>query len=128
MQSPMTPTQGQWGVPPPSNSFTPLIFPHTRPISRNLPTTTGWHPPLADMRYTPTRSDRDPIRDRVRGLEYDDPPPTSEHMRGYPHPVPVFGLRQRLHRGNRLFLWKMGGYPHLCAMRCPPTRLDRGTP
>ena len=68
----------------------------------------------------PTHLDRDPFRDRVRGLEYDDPPPTSEHLRGYPHPVPVFGLRRRLHRGNRFFLWKMGGYPHSCAMRCPP--------
>ena len=48
-------------------------------------------------------------------------------MRGYPHPVPVFSLRRRLHRGNRLFLWKMGGYPHLCVMRYPPTRSKRGT-
>gem|GEM_PF-6640051 len=110
------------GGTPTSKLIYPALFPHTRSISRNLPTTTGWHPPLADMGYTPPRSDRDPIRDRVRGLEYDDLPPTPEHMGGYPHHVPVSGLRRRFHSGNRLFLCKMGGYPHLHAMRCPPTR------
>ena len=73
----------------------------------------------------PTHLDRDPIRDRVRGIEYDDPPPTSEHLRGYPHPVPVSGLRRRLQRDGLCFLCKMSRYPHSCAMRCPPTRSDR---
>jgi hypothetical protein len=101
---------------PPSFFPTPDQFPET---SRRQQ---GGTPHLRTWGIPPIHLDRDPFRDRVRGLEYDDLPPTSEHMRGYPRPVPVFGLRRKLHRGDLRFLCKMGGYPHLHALRCPPTR------
>ena len=49
-------------------------------------------------------------------------------MRGYPHPVPVFGLRRRAQWDGLRFLCKLRGYPPSHALRCPPTRADRVTP
>ena len=67
----------------------------------------------SERQTPPTRSDQDPIRDRVRGPEYDDQPPTSEHLRGYPHPVPVLRLLRGAHPGNHRFVCKTRGYPPL---------------
>jgi hypothetical protein len=111
-------------TPPPhlQTHLPPSFFPTPDQFSETSRRQQGGTPHLWTWGIPPTRSDQDPLRDRVRGLEYDDLPPTSEHMRGYPHPVPVFGLRRRLYLGDLHFLCKTGRYPHLCAMRCPPTR------
>ena len=98
-------------TPPPSNPFTPLFFPTPDQFletSRRRQTPT----PHSRTRVAPpTPSDRDPIRDRVRGREY-------------PHPLPPL----RAHEG----------VPPLCCVFRSPTKTpgsaasascaNRGTP
>ena len=70
--------------PPPSNSFTPLFFPTPDQFletSRRRQTPT----PHSRTRVAPpTPSDRDPIRDRVRGREYPHPLPPLRAHEGVP--------------------------------------------
>jgi hypothetical protein len=107
---------------PPSFFLTPDQFLETsRRQQGGTPHSGTWGIP-------PTRSDRDPFRDRVRGPEYNDLPPHLRHMRGYPTLCPVPSLRRRAHPGSLSFAWKMRGYSPFGALRCPPTRSKRGTP
>ena len=105
--------------PPPSNPFTPLFFPTPDQFletSRRRQTPT----PHSRTRVAPpTPSDRDPIRDRVRGREYSHPHSPLRAHEGVPPPF-CFSLSDENPSSAAFVSCANRGTPPLTCPEVPP--------